>query len=85
MQQHVPISHGRRANSFLMHPERRATSFLTYQFVGRNSANGRRRVWSRERGEDGRAPLARADADAGAPNIRPPAPPLASPLCAALR
>ena len=79
MQQHVPISHGRRATSFLMHPERRATSFLTYQFVGRNSANGRRRVWSRERGEDGRAPLARADADAGAPHTRPRAPPLGFP------
>ena len=51
----------------------------TRQFVGRDSANGRRRVWSRERGEDGRAPLARADADAGSPHTRPRAPPLGFP------
>jgi hypothetical protein len=85
MQQHVPISHGRRATSFLMHPERRATSFShvpracqipkTKCFVGRSSANGRVGSFG-ERGEDGRAPLARADADAGAPHTRPRAPPL---------
>jgi hypothetical protein len=54
--------------------------FLTSQelakcFVGRSSANGRVGSFG-ERGEDGRAPLARADADAGAPHTRPRAPPL---------